>query len=306
LGDFVISGGEFAAMCMIDAIARLQPGVIGDEESLLEESFCDGILEYSHYTRPENYMGLDVPTVLMGGNHKEINKVRALDAIKRTRRYRPELLPFSELNDEERQILYDSTKLDKGKRLKLAIALLHYPMRDKEGNLVCTSLTNMDLHDISRSAATFGAERYFLVTPLKSQREIAQRVMSHWISGFGAKYNANRKEAFLGVTLVESLMETLLKCEEMWNVKPIVVITTASERGNISVETLAKVAESLPVLLLFGTGWGFDDSVFDLADFILESIIGVNDFNHLSVRSAVAIFLERLTKVDRSNICKIN
>jgi tRNA (guanine37-N1)-methyltransferase len=92
IGDFVLSGGELAAMVIIDAVVRLIPGALGDEDSALDDSFSDRLLEYPQYTRPENFRGMQVPDVLLGGNHKEIEKWRKQQAIEKTRQNRPDLL----------------------------------------------------------------------------------------------------------------------------------------------------------------------------------------------------------------------
>lgn len=297
LGDFVLTGGEIAAMAMIDATARLVPGVLGDETSAEEESFTTGVLEYPHYTRPEEYEGMKVPEVLLSGHHGEIVKWRAEQSLFQTGRYRADLLPYESMNAEQKKVVYESTVNRVGRKLKLAVALVHYPMRDKQGAVVTTSVTNMDLHDISRSAATYGAQRYFVVTPLKSQQEIASRVIKHWVKGYGANYNANRKEAFTRTELVGSILEAVKACEELWGEKPLLVATTArADRANISAESLGDLAENKGVLILFGTGWGFVPEIFDIVDYVLEPIEGTGEFNHLSVRSAAAILLDRITK----------
>ena len=92
LGDYVLNGGEVAAVAMIEAIARLIPGVLGNAESLAEESHSDGLLEYPSYTKPSNWRGLEVPEVLLSGNHAEIAKWRTAKALERTQQVRPELL----------------------------------------------------------------------------------------------------------------------------------------------------------------------------------------------------------------------
>jgi tRNA (guanine37-N1)-methyltransferase len=92
LGDYVLNGGEVAAVAMIEAIARLIPGVIGNAESLAEESHSDGLLEYPSYTKPANWRGLEVPEVLLSGNHAEIAKWHKAKALERTEQVRPELL----------------------------------------------------------------------------------------------------------------------------------------------------------------------------------------------------------------------
>jgi tRNA (guanine37-N1)-methyltransferase len=98
IGDFVLSGGELAAMVIIDAVVRLMPGALGDEDSALNDSFSDGLLEYPQYTRPENFRGMQVPDVLLGGNHKEIEKWRKQQALEKTKKNRPDLL--NELKNE--------------------------------------------------------------------------------------------------------------------------------------------------------------------------------------------------------------
>jgi tRNA (guanine37-N1)-methyltransferase len=297
VGDFVLTGGELAAMLIIDAVARLIPGVLGDDSSVEEESFTTGALEYPHYTRPQEYEGLKVPDVLVSGNHADILKWRAGKTLTETRRYRPDLIPFEHLDDTMRKYVYESTATPPAKKCRLAVALMHYPMRDKQGDIVTTSITNMDLHDISRTAATYGAERYFVVTPIKAQRNIAEKVIDHWMKGFGAAYNSNRREAFLRTELCDSLPYTIKACEDMWGERPLLVATTArKEVSNISAVALGVLAETKPVLLLFGTGWGFAPAVFEMADYVVEPILGVGGFNHLPVRSAVAILLDRITK----------
>ena len=92
LGDYVLNGGEVAAVAMIEAIARLIPGVIGNADSLAEESHSEGLLEYPSYTKPASWRGLEVPEVLLSGNHAEIAKWRKAKALERTQQVRPELL----------------------------------------------------------------------------------------------------------------------------------------------------------------------------------------------------------------------
>jgi tRNA (guanine37-N1)-methyltransferase len=107
LGDYVLSGGELAAMVMIDAVTRLLPGALGDDQSAAQDSFSDGLLDCPHYTRPENYQGRAVPEVLLSGNHEAIRKWRLKQALGRTHQRRPELLKALELNKEQQKLLDD-------------------------------------------------------------------------------------------------------------------------------------------------------------------------------------------------------
>jgi tRNA (guanine37-N1)-methyltransferase len=105
IGDYVMSGGELAAMVMIDVIARLQPGALGDKDSAEQDSFMQGLLDYPHYTRPEVIDGLPVPPVLLQGNHAAIRRWRDKQALGRTALRRPDLLVRRDMNEEERQLL---------------------------------------------------------------------------------------------------------------------------------------------------------------------------------------------------------
>lgn len=110
LGDFVLSGGEIAAMAVIDAVVRLLPGVLGDDESALQDSFMDGLLDHPHYTRPEEIKGLQVPDVLLSGDHAEIARWRNKEALGRSYIRRPELLEKLDLNVEQQALLDEYLK----------------------------------------------------------------------------------------------------------------------------------------------------------------------------------------------------
>jgi tRNA (guanine37-N1)-methyltransferase len=105
IGDYVLSGGELPALIVIDAVARLLPGVLGDEASAAEDSFGDGLLDWPHYTRPEVWDGRPVPAVLLGGNHAAIRRWRLMQALGRTWRLRPDLLERRRLTPDERSLL---------------------------------------------------------------------------------------------------------------------------------------------------------------------------------------------------------
>ncbi len=179
----------------------------------------------------------------------------------------------------------------------LFIALLHHPVYNKKGEVVTTAVTNLDLHDIARIGATYGAKRFFIVTPLTVQQNFVHRMLSHWQGGFGAEYNPSRKEA-LDIIAVRSSLEEVR--EEICSVdkgSPYLVATTASRRRNsISFQALRSkiIRDGDDVLLLFGTGWGMTQDVLEDADAVLDPVQGPTEYNHLSVRSAVAIILDRL------------
>ena len=180
---------------------------------------------------------------------------------------------------------------------KVSIALLHYPVYDKNRQVVATAVTNLDLHDIARAAKTFGLFRYYVVTPVAEQRVLAQRIRGHWQDGWGASYNPKRREALELLQVTPSLDAALADLDASFGRPAKIVVTGAQPRPDtvsfIEMKQLLLDAGQ-PFLLVFGTGWGLTEELFDRADFVLEPIKGAGDYNHLSVRSAAAIILDRL------------
>jgi tRNA (guanine37-N1)-methyltransferase len=113
LGDFILTGGELAAMVIVDAVTRLIPGALGSDESAAFDSFADGLLEYPHYTRPADFRGFRVPEVLLSGNHREIARWRRMEALRRTMAVRPDLLETARLSEKDKEFLLE---LAKGRR----------------------------------------------------------------------------------------------------------------------------------------------------------------------------------------------
>jgi tRNA (guanine37-N1)-methyltransferase len=105
IGDYVLSGGELAALVVVDAVSRLVPGVVGDAQSVEQESFADGVLDYPHFTRPLEYRGLKVPDVLVSGHHADVRRWRKREALDRTLQRRPDLLEHARLDEESRTLL---------------------------------------------------------------------------------------------------------------------------------------------------------------------------------------------------------
>ncbi len=178
---------------------------------------------------------------------------------------------------------------------KLHLALVHHPVVDREGAVVTTAITNLDLHDMSRSARTYGAEALWVVHPIEAQRTLAERIREHWVSGSGGVRIPDRARALSILKVVPMLgdVATALGEHEVW-------ITAASARGGpvtAWADARARLAaEGPPVLLLFGTGWGLAPSLVAEAAVRIEPIAGAPGagFNHLSVRAACAIALDRL------------
>jgi hypothetical protein len=177
---------------------------------------------------------------------------------------------------------------------RLAIALVHHPILDAKGGTTTSTLTSLDLHDLARSARTYGCSDFFIVHPIEAQRTLAKRIVDHWTHGSSAKRIPDRKDALALVRIVETLTEAEDTLEsERW-------VTAAKARENATTFADAKAAlasEGPPVLVVFGTGWGLADSVMTSAARILEPIRGPEAWNHLSVRAACAITLDRLRGV---------
>jgi hypothetical protein len=175
------------------------------------------------------------------------------------------------------------------------VALVHHPVLDKEGRTVTTAVTNLDIHDIARASRTFGLAGYFVVTPITAQRELVAQIVGHWTRGAGREHNDKRTDAVSLVHIVPALEDAVAQAG-----RPYVVATGARPRGGtVSAGALRadRVGRPESLLLVFGTGWGLSAEVFAGADAVLDPILGPdpNDrYNQLSVRSAVAIVLDRL------------
>jgi len=177
------------------------------------------------------------------------------------------------------------------------LGLLHYPIYNRNGDIITTAVTNFDIHDIARTSRTYGLKKYFIINPLQSQLDLAAEILDYWQNGAGAKYNADRKEAFHILQTVPDLSEAVHSISVAEGQEPIVITTDARNYGNsVSYRNLRQQIETTkkPFLLLFGTGWGIEKSLVGSFDYLLEPIYGCSDYNHLPVRAAVAIILDRL------------
>ena len=177
------------------------------------------------------------------------------------------------------------------------IALLHYPVYDKNRKIIRTSITPIDLHDIARAAKTYGIQAFYLVTPLRSQRILARLIIDHWNTGWGATYNPTRQEAFDLIRISETLDDALAEITDEWGNPPRTVATGARvDTPDLKYDELAEriTIKEHAYLILFGTGWGLVEETIQAADFRLQSIRGSGEYNHLSVRSAVSVILDRV------------
>jgi hypothetical protein len=183
---------------------------------------------------------------------------------------------------------------------RLSVALVHYPVLDRHGGIQTTALTNLDAHDLARSTRTYGCAAFYIVTPVTSQQEQAKAIVGYWEGDKGRNKNKDRTEAMSRVRIVWTVEEAIAAETEDLGHKPLVVVTSARPQGTTTyVSMRARLEAGEDVLLLFGTGHGLADAVHAMADVVLAPVLGPKDpdgshFNHLSVRSAAAIILDRL------------
>lgn len=180
---------------------------------------------------------------------------------------------------------------------RVYVGLLHYPVYNRRMETITTSITNLDLHDIARVAATYDLEGYFVIQPDASQRQLAEAVLAFWRTEEGRAYNKDRYQAFERLVLIDTLEHALDKIGETGGSVHVVVTDAKPQAEMISYEAmrlLLRADNDEAYLLLFGTGWGISREIMEKADYCLPPIMGRGSYNHLSVRSAVAIVIDRL------------
>lgn len=180
---------------------------------------------------------------------------------------------------------------------RIAIALLHHPVKNKNGEVIASAVTNLDLHDIARIAKTYGVSSFYVVTPLDDQKALVEKIISHWTAGPGGTYNPNRREALTLIKVRDSVDQVIedIRADTGKNVR--LVVTCAEEKQpalKIDDFRLRLDDPGNTYLLAFGTAWGLTDDFIRDADFVLAPIKGRNGYNHLPVRAAAAIILDRL------------
>lgn len=291
VGDFVLMGGDLPAMMLIEGVLRLLPQVVGKEESVIRESFSGSFVDFPSYTEPVEWNGKRVPDVLRSGNHAAIEKWRKEHAVQATVHEHFSWLRSQKLTQEERALACEYIPSH-------YVALMHTDVLiGEEKRLGHSSVTSVDIHDIARSSKTYGVKEFFIVTPLLDQQKIVQKMLDFWKKGIGFEYNRCRYDAIQLVQLTACLSDAVKRIEEREGKKPLIITTSAKEVDTeqmISFYDQKKVWQSdSPVLLVFGTGQGLAPCVIEQSDYLLVPVEGFSDFNHLSVRSAVVIILDR-------------
>ena len=185
---------------------------------------------------------------------------------------------------------------DRSVETNLFMALTHFPVVNRNGEPIASAVTNLDLHDMSRAAKTFGVKAFYVVTPLGDQKLLVEKIVSHWVTGIGAKFNPKRRVALELIRIKNSVDEVVEHICLETKVRPETVVTSAGNFSNrIGFDGFRKMLRTgKPYLLVFGTGWGLTDEFMAGVDYVLEPISGSTGYNHLSVRSAAAIILDRL------------
>jgi hypothetical protein len=180
---------------------------------------------------------------------------------------------------------------------KLYLALVHHPVKNRNGEIIASAVTNLDLHDISRAAKTYGAAAFYVVTPLDDQRALVEELVSHWTTGRGGEYNPMRREALELIRIRDELPRVIDEIR-IRDGRPVKMVATraAESAGRLEFAGFRRLlAEgTCSYLLVLGTAWGLADALLDDADYMLAPIRGNTGYNHLSVRSAAAIILDRI------------
>lgn len=183
------------------------------------------------------------------------------------------------------------------RRSRVYAALLHYPMYNKNMDIITTSVTNLDIHDIARAARTYDVEGFYIVHPSANQQKLVRDILAYWQEGYGGQYNSDRQEA-LRLLRLSADLPAMLEAIKRESGQPVIMIGTDARQypNTISCRQLRQEIEEQEqvFVLLFGTGWGMSQDLMERCEHVLEPISGAGIYNHLSVRSAVAIIMDRL------------
>ena len=299
VGDFVLMGGDIPAMMLLEGLLRFVPGIVGKQESVEKDSFSGPFLDYPEYTEPVVWHDKEVPAVIRSGNHAAMEQWRTEQAAQRTIVSHFDWLRSSPMTAPQKQLVQ-----------KLLpphyVALCHANVCIGEDRQVgTTSVTSIDIHDIARSSRTYGIKQYFVVTPLIDQQRIVQTLLDFWHTGNGIEYNKSRHDAIRHVELKDTIEQAIAQIEKKEGKKPLVIATSARVVEHAKLLSFFDQGvvwkQERPILLVFGTGKGFSEEFLQQCDYLLAPVGGFSEFNHLSVRSAVAIVLDRWMGINKKN-----
>lgn len=291
VGDFVLMGGDVPAMMFLEGLLRLVPGIVGRQASIQEESFSGPFLDYPSYTEPVNWHGMTVPDVVRSGNRGKIDEWRTKQAVNRTLATHFDWLRNTSLSDDERAMVH--TYLPNH-----YVALMHTDVVvGSDRVLGNTSVTTIDIHDIARSSKTYGIKEVFIVTPLLDQQKVVRMLLDFWSTGHGVEYNRHRHSALQHVLIQSGFDDCIEAIRKDTGLDPLIIATSA--RPVEGVPSIGYADQGIvwrqkrPVLLVFGTGQGLSDELINRCDYVLDPIYGLTNFNHLSVRTAIGVLLDR-------------
>ncbi len=306
IGDYVVMGGDLPAQVFLEGLLRLIPNVVGKQESVEKDSFSGAFFDFPTYSLPKVWNDMSVPEVLLSGNHAKIEDWRQNSAAEQTINKRFDWFISSNPSKQEIDLAKKYIPNHYTVLMHSQVLVAGEPgTGSREGH---TSITSLDIHDIARSSATYGIKNYFLVTELRDQQNILKSFLDFWMSDSGKEYNLSRFEAVKRIVPAYNFDEVVNRIKEQEGVEPIIITTSAKESnlGNMGSEETFNVPEIIdyesqsrvfsqkrPVLFVFGTGQGLADVILNRSDYLLLPIKGLSSFNHLSVRSAAAIILDR-------------
>lgn len=299
VGEAVLNGGETAALAVLESVARLIPGFMGKEESGDDESFSNGLLEYPHYTRPEELEGLAVPEILRSGDHARIAAYRREASLAATLAARPDLLDTAPLSGSDASYLAGLPRERPGRNL--SFCLMHYPVLLGEKNSGASSLTNLDVHDIGRVSRSYGMGPFYVTSPLEDQLRVLDDILRHWTRGPGGLGNPDRARALEIVRPARSLEEAVADLTARTGARPLVLASSAVWPGSkkksgpplLTPRDVLNLCRQGPVLLCLGTGHGLAPEVTKQCDGLLRPLRFLG-YNHLSVRAAAAVMADRI------------
>ena len=292
VGDFVLMGGDIPAMMLLEGMLRLLPGVVGKQASVEQDSFTGPFVDYPEFTEPVEWKGMRVPDVVRSGDHGALDTWRLNQAVNTSVAKHFDWVRQSTLNADQRKLVKKSMPSH-------YVALMHTDVLigQKAMEPGTTSVTSLDIHDIARSATTYGLVNYFIVTPLLDQQRIVNTLLEFWNDGPGIRYNQARHKAVRNVRVADSFDQVYQAITKKEGKEPLVIATSARSvphAKNISFYDQQEVWQyERPVLFLLGTGQGLTPEIVDRCDYLVPPVKGFTDFNHLSVRSAAAIIFDR-------------
>jgi tRNA (guanine37-N1)-methyltransferase len=299
IGDYVLMGGDLPVMVLLEGLLRLIPGVVGKSDSVTHDSFQGPFVDYPEFCAPVVWRDREVPEIIRSGNHGAVAAWREQQAAERTVLGHFQWLRSSVVSEAQKEQVQRIMPHH-------YVVLMHGDVLvGPERRPGTTSVTSIDIHDIARSSATYGVKQFFIVTPLVDQQRIVTTLLDFWQKGAGIAYNAVRHKAVNQVQVVATIDEVIARIEALEGAKPSLVGTSA--RCAPHADPISYYDQDVawqdqkPLLFVFGTGQGLTDELMARCRYILPPVVGFSKFNHLSVRSAVAIILDRWMGINQKS-----